>query len=278
VSAYRQESRHRWATTAAGWERYADAFRRDTMPVTAWMLDHAQPQPGDTVLDLAAGIGDAGFLAAELIAPNGQLITSDFVPEMLSAAQRRAEALGVANVRFRQIDAEAIDQPAASLDVVLCRWGYMLMADGEAAVRDTRRVLRPGGRLALAAWAGSESNPWSALLVDELVARGRAEPAPPGPGQFAWAEEGVVAENLEAAGFVEYEVAAVDFAMRYPSARAWWDVQAAMSMRVHDAASALGRDGVDDVVSALERRAEPWTGADGSLAVPARTWVAAGTA
>ena len=61
MSAYRQESRQRWATTAAGWERHADAFRRDTMPVTAWMLDAAQPQPGDTVLDLAAGIGDTGL-------------------------------------------------------------------------------------------------------------------------------------------------------------------------------------------------------------------------
>jgi SAM-dependent methyltransferase len=277
VSAYRQESRHRWATTAAGWERYADAFRRDTMPVTAWMLDHAQPQPGDTVLDLAAGIGDTGYLAAELVAPNGQLITSDFVPEMLSAAQRRAEALGVANVRFRQIDAEAIDQPAASLDVVLCRWGYMLMADGEAALRDTRRVLRPGGRLALAAWAEPEVNPWSVLLVEELIARGHAEPTPPGPGQFAWAPEGVVAENLEVAGFVDYEVAAVDFAMRYPSARGWWDEQAAMSMRLRDAAARIGRDEIDEVVAALEQRAAPWTQDDGSLALPARTWVAAAT-
>jgi SAM-dependent methyltransferase len=277
VSAYRQESRHRWATTAAGWERYADAFRRDTMPVTAWMLDHAQPQPGDVVLDLAAGIGDTGYLAAELVAPNGQLITSDFVPEMLSAAQRRAEALGVANVRFRQIDAEAIDQPAASLDVVLCRWGYMLMADGEAALRDTRRVLRPGGRLALAAWAEPEVNPWSVLLVEELIARGHAEPTPPGPGQFAWAPEGVVAENLEVAGFVDYEVAAVDFAMRYPSARGWWDEQAAMSMRLRDAAARMGRDEIDEVVAALEQRAAPWTQDDGSLALPARTWVAAAT-
>jgi SAM-dependent methyltransferase len=277
VSADRQESRHRWATTAAGWERYADAFRRDTMPVTAWMLDHAQPQPGDTVLDLAAGIGDTGYLAAELVAPNGQLITSDFVPEMLSAAQRRAEALGVANVRFRQIDAEAIDQPAASLDVVLCRWGYMLMADGEAALRDTRRVLRPGGRLALAAWAEPEVNPWSVLLVEELIARGHAEPTPPGPGQFAWAPEGVVAENLEVAGFVDYEVAAVDFAMRYPSARGWWDEQAAMSMRLRDAAARIGRDEIDEVVAALEQRAAPWTQDDGSLALPARTWVAAAT-
>jgi SAM-dependent methyltransferase len=230
------------------------------------------------VLDLAAGIGDTGYLAAELVAPNGQLITSDFVPEMLSAAQRRAEALGVENVRFRQIDAEAIDQPAASLDVVLCRWGYMLMADGEAALRDTRRVLRPGGRLALAAWAEPEANPWSVLLVEELVARGHAEPAPPGPGQFTWAPEGVVAENLEVAGFVDYEVAAVDFAMRYPSARGWWDEQAAMSMRLRDAAAGMSRDEVDDVVAALERKGEPWSSADGALAIPARTWVAAATA
>ena len=278
MSEYRKESRHRWATTAAGWERHADAFRRNTMPVSAWMLDAAQPQPGDAVLELAAGIGDTGFLAAELIAPAGTLVTSDFVPEMLSAAQRRAKALGIQHVRFRQIDAEAIDQEAASLDVVLCRWGYMLMADAEAAVRDTRRVLRPGGRLALAAWAGPEANPWSVLVVEELIARGRAEPIPPGPGQFAWAAEGAIAENLEAAGFVDYEVAAVDFAMRYPSARAWWDTQAATSLRVRDAAAGLARDEVDEVVAALERRAAPWTGDDGALSVPARTWVAAGTA
>jgi SAM-dependent methyltransferase len=277
VSEYRQESRRRWATTAAGWERHADALRRDTMPVTAWMLDAAQPQPGDTVLELAAGIGDTGFLAAELITPGGTLVTSDFVPEMLSAAQRRAEALGVENVRFRQIDAEAIDQPAASIDVVLCRWGYMLMTDGEAALRDTRRVLRSGGRLALAAWGAPEANPWSVLPVEELVARGRAEPAADGPGQFAWAAEGAVAENLETAGFVDYEVATVDFTLRYGSVREWWEMQAAMSMRVQDAVAGLSREEEDEILAGLERRAAEWAAADGSLTIPARTWVAAGT-
>ena len=92
--------RERWARVTAGWEKYADAMRRNTMPVSMWMVDAIEPQPGHTVLDLAAGIGDTGYLAAELIQPGGTLITSDYLPEMLSAAQRRAEALGVTNVRF----------------------------------------------------------------------------------------------------------------------------------------------------------------------------------
>jgi SAM-dependent methyltransferase len=273
---YRQENRQRWATGAAGWERHADAFRRDTMPVSMWMVEAIAPQPGHTILDLAAGIGDTGFLAAELIEPGGTLITSDLVPEMLSAAQRRAEALGVRNVRFRQIDAEAIDQPAASVDGVLSRWGYMLMPDAEAALRDTRRVLRPGGRVALAAWTDPDDNPWTVLPVKELVARGKVEPVPPGPGQFFWAPEGAIAETLEAAGFVEHEVDSVAFVFRYGSARAWWEVQRDMSQRVGQADLTAAEE--DEVVAALAERAAPWTGKDGALALPARTWVAGATA
>lgn len=275
---YREENRHRWKTVAAGWEAHADQFRLDTMPVSMWMLEAIGPQPGHTILELAAGVGDTGFLAAELVEPGGTLITSDLVPEMLSAAQRRAEALGVRNVRFRQIDAEAIDQPAASLDGVLSRWGYMLMPDAEAAVRDTRRVLRPGGRVALAAWTAADENPWTVLPVRELIERGHAESIPGGPGQFAWAAEGAIAENLEAAGFVEFEIDAVDFAMRFASARDWWDVSKEMSLRVLDGSAGVSREQEDEIVAALAARAEPWTAGDGSLAVPARTWVAAATA
>ena len=113
------------------------------MPVSTWMVEAIQPQPGDTLLELAAGPGDTGFLAAELIAPGGTLITSDLAPEMLMVAQRRAKALGLENVRFKQIDAEtSIDIEAASLDGVLCRWGYMLMADPVTALVQTRRVSR----------------------------------------------------------------------------------------------------------------------------------------
>jgi SAM-dependent methyltransferase len=266
--------RERWARVAAGWESRADQMRRVTMPVSMWMVDAIEPQPGHTVLDLAAGIGDTGYLAAELIQPGGTLITSDYLPEMLSAAQRRAEALGITNVRFKQIDAtQPIDLEAASVDGVLCRFGYMLMGDPEAALRETRRVLRPGGRLALAAWMGAEDNPWSSLPVRLLLDRGLIEPPEPGPGQFSWAEEGIIADQLEAVGFVEYEVEALDFPIRYPSVAEWWATSRTMGVTVSEARI----DDEAEVLSALAAAAEPWTADDGSLAIPARTWVAAAT-
>ena len=268
-------TRDRWANVATGWERNANAFRGRTMPVSMWMVEAIAPQPGHTVLDLAAGIGDTGFLAAELVEPGGTLITSDVAPEMLSAAQRRAEALEISNVRFKQIDAtQPMDLAAASIDGVLCRWGFMLMDDPEAAMRDVRRVLRPGGRLALAAWTTAEDNRWSSLPMGLLLERGLVEPPEPGPAQFAWGPEGVIADHLDGAGFVEYDIETVDFPMRYGSVREWWETTRAMS-RV---AGTARIDDEQEWLDALAEGAEPWTAADGSLAIPARTWVAAATA
>jgi SAM-dependent methyltransferase len=267
--------RDRWTRVARGWEQRADPYRKLTMPVSIWMLEAIAPQPGHTILDLAAGIGDTGFLASELIEPGGTLITTDYLPEMLSAAQRRAEALGIRNVRFKQVDgSQPLDFEAASIDGVLCRWGYMLMPDGEAALRETRRILRPGGRVALAAWTSAEENQWSSLPVRLLIERGALPPPEDdGPGQFAWAKEGVVAEHLENAGFVEYEVELLDFPMRFASVQEWWANSRAMGVLVNEARI----DDEDALLRDLAAAVEQWTADDGSLAIPARTWVAAAT-
>ena len=276
----RQQSRVRWTATAHGWGKRADQLRRATMPVSTWMVDAVGPQPGDTLLELAAGPGDTGFLAAELIRPGGTLICSDFVPEMLNVAQERAKALGLDNVRFKQIDAETgIDVEAASIDGVLCRWGYMLMADPVTALAQTRRVLKPGRRLALAAWTAPDENLWSALPVRELVARGLEErPDPDAPGQFAWADQRVIADRLEEAGFVDFELAAVDFTVSYHSLDDWWASTRDLSMRFADATAALDESTTAEIRAALAEAAGPFTDGDGAIAIPARTWTAVATA
>lgn len=253
--SYRAESRRGWGSVAAGWESYAPDQRAWWMPVTAWMLDAARLQPGAHVLELAAGTGEVGLMAHELIQPGGELLLSDFAPEMLSAAQRAAE--GLPGVRFKQIDIESIDVPAASQDAVLCRWGLMFLLDPEAGMREIRRVLKPGGRVALAAWATAEENPWVFTSAPQE-----------GPGQFALGADGVLRELLEGAGFVEeIEVEAVDLLLEEPF-DAYWTRTMEMS---RGAAELRGRR--DEVRAALAEYEH-----DGVLRLPGRSWVAAATA
>jgi ubiquinone/menaquinone biosynthesis C-methylase UbiE len=273
-SEYRVQSRKRWGAQASGWRRHADALRHNTMPVTAWMVDAIAPQPGQTILELAAGPGDVGFLAAELIIPGGTLITSDVAPEMLTAAQERAKELGIDNVRFLQVDAEAIDLPAASVDAVLCRWGFMLLADPETGLRETRRVVRPGGRVALAAWTSPDENTWLSGALRELVERGLIEaPDPATPGAFTWARDGAIAETLDAAGFDDIEVDTVEFAMRYPGGvEDWWKTTYDTSTFFRDTVGGLDAAARGELQAALAERFARHLGPDGVLTIPARTW------
>ena len=120
-----------------------------------------RPSAGQRVLELAAGLGETGLLAAELVAPVGGVIISDQAEAMLEGAAPARAELGLTNVEFQVLNAEWIDLPVASVDAVLCRWGYMLMADPLRGALETRRVLRPGGRVALAVWDRDERNPWA---------------------------------------------------------------------------------------------------------------------
>jgi SAM-dependent methyltransferase len=190
---------------APTWERRRPDVERVAAPVREWMLSELRPEPGDTVLDLAAGIGETGFEAAALVGEHGRLITSDFSPAMLAGARRRGAELGLDNVEFRVIDAERIELDDDSVDGVLCRFGYMLMADPAAALAETRRVLRPGGRLTLAVWGPPERNPFFALIGRSLTERGHVDPPepPPAPGVFSLASPQRTESLLRGAGFGE---------------------------------------------------------------------------
>jgi len=217
VEDYRRASREVWEAMAPGWERRRAQLAEALAPVREWLVVRLAPRPGEVVLELGAGAGDTGFAAVAVVGERGRLISSDFSPEMVEVARRRGGELGLGNVDYRAIDAERIELDADSVDGVLCQSGYMLMADPAAALAETRRVLRSGGRLALSVWGAPERNPWASIGGWILVERGHLPPPEPeAPGVFSMASEERTRALLEGAGFAEVgtEEVAVRFAFR----------------------------------------------------------------
>lgn len=267
--------RDRWERSAAGWLDRNTRFQKVAMPVSQWLIEAIEPQPGQRVLELAAGVGETGFLAAELIQPGGTLISTDGAEAMIEQARIRAEQLGIRNVEFKPVELEWIDLPTADVDAVICRWGYMFALDRDAALRETRRVLRPGGRVALATWTAAERNPWMITPRQALYDAGlidTVETTEPSP--FGMPSEEVVRPLLEDAGFGEVEVDELAIAFAYADADDWLDVTRAMSRAFADVVDPLDARQLADLRERFAALAEPFRQADGTLRVPGAPLVA----
>ena len=279
IEGYRRASLDQWERSAGGWGARSGQMRRWTAPVSQWMIEAISPQPGQTVLELAAGPGETGLLAAEMVAPGGRVIVSDFAEPMVDVARGRARELGVGNVDFRTLNAESVDLDAASVDAILCRWGFMLVADPAAALAESRRVLRPGGRLALAAWDDPAANPWASLLGAEVLRRtGAPEPDPKAPGMFSFAPPGRVERLLLDAGFTEPQVQALHLEFDYAGFDEWWAVSLDLARPLADLIAARGAQEADEVRATMRDRLARYEQSDGRLVVPMQPLVAAASA
>ncbi len=144
---------------------------------------------------------------------------------MVDVARKRGAELGIQNADYRVLDAQAMDLADASFDGVLCRWGFMLMPDPAAALRECKRVLVPGGRLVFAVFTGPEENPFASLPARTLMEQGHL-PRPTGgwqPGILALATAARLQSLLDDAGFSSTRLEAVDMAWRFADANAYWD-------------------------------------------------------
>jgi ubiquinone/menaquinone biosynthesis C-methylase UbiE len=271
----RARSREMWEGAAMGWGRRADRIREWGMPVSVAMLDAVALQPGQRVLELAAGTGDTGFMAAELIRPGGTLICSDGAEAMLQVARERARHSGIDNVEFSLLELEWIDLETASVDVALCRWGIMLIVDPEAAAQEIRRVLRAGGNAALAVWDAPERNPWATIPGRALIELGHAEPPDPdAPGMFALAAPGRLESLLQDAGFVEMRVEPVTLERRYARIEQYVEETAEMSPMFSATFRELPASDREAVTERMIAAAAPFTAADGSVVLPGSSLVA----
>jgi SAM-dependent methyltransferase len=240
-----------WAAVAGSWAEHAAYVDARGAEVTERMLELSAPQPGERVLELACGPGSVGLAAAERVAPGGEVVLSDVAVEMTSIAAARAAALGLSNVSTCVLDLERIEQPDGSYDVVLCREGLMFAVDPARAAREIRRVLRPGGRFALAVWGPRERNPWLGVVFDAVSAQiGKPVPPPGIPGPFSLEDSDRLAGLLSDAELADVVVSELPVPLRAGSFEEWWTRTSALAGPLAKMLASLP----DDAAQALRAR------------------------
>lgn len=264
---------------APTWASRREQIEAVAAPLREAMLRDLDPQPGDTVLELAAGTGDTGFDAAERVGAEGRLISSDFAPTMLDEARKRSAERGVENVEHKVIDATEIELEDDTVDGVLCRFGYMLMPNVEAALSETRRVLRPGGKASLAVWGSPEKNPFFMIPAISLIQRGHMPPPepPPAPGLFSMADPERIKGLLRNAGFEEVRAGEVDLTFPVPKAEEYLEFIADTAGPLALALRGLDEKQRAEVLGDVEDSLERFAAAGGGYPLPGLALCAVGS-
>jgi len=219
AAKYKNAQREQWNRDGAAWRRWNPTLDRWYGEVTRQMLDLARIRPGQRVLDIAAGAGEPAVSAAERVGPGGYVLATDISEGIVELALQVARERGLEQIEARAMDGEKLDLPDASFDAVLCRLGLMYMPHPVTALREWRRVLRAGGRVAVVVFSTPDRNSWGAMPASIIRRRAQLPPPAPGqPGPFSLGGPGVLEEIFRQAGFADPEIHAVPVPHRIASA------------------------------------------------------------
>ncbi len=194
-------------------EEEQDTFLGD---VAELVINEANPQPGDRVLDIGCGTGAVSLLAADRVGPEGRALATDISEPLLN----RAEARGASLPQFgtHHADAEAADWPETGFDFAVSRFGVMFFANPPAAFANIAKALKPGGRIVFAAWAPAKENPYwhipARRASERLGKPPKVEPDTPGP--MGLSNLPLALERLAAAGLEDINGQQVEVALRHP--------------------------------------------------------------
>ncbi len=200
---------------ARKWVDFNPLLDRMLKPLGDLAMARAAPAPGEHVLDIGCGCGDAILDLAQAVAPDGAVTGLDVSAPMLAKARERAQSAAVP-VHIINADAETHGLPRSAFDVIFSRFGVMFFANPKSAFANFHGALKPGGRIAFVCWRAADLNPWVSIPFE--AARPLApefEPAKDGdPGQFSFADEERVEAILSDAGLIDVRLEPHDTTMR----------------------------------------------------------------
>jgi ubiquinone/menaquinone biosynthesis C-methylase UbiE len=220
-----------WRESARYWIKHSATIRTMYAPITRKLIEQAGIQEGQSVLDVAAGVGEPSLTIARAVGPTGVVTCTDVVGEMVEAAEGEANRQDLKNVQFRRCSADALPFPDNSFDAVVSRLGAMFFPDPLAAMREMLRVTKPGGVLALVVWHKSQLNPFCYLVSGVLDQHISAAPGDPdAPNAFRFAEPGKLAHVLVEAGAAEVSESEIAFDIEAPiSVGEFWSMRSQTS-------------------------------------------------
>ena len=220
ANQFKINQRKSWDTVAAGWQKWWKTLEKGAHNVSDKLVTLAEVKPGQKVLDIATGIGEPAITAARAVGSNGHVVATDISPQMLAIGKDRAYSQGLQNIiEFREGDAELVDLPHSSFDIVLCRWGLMFMPNLSVALENIQRSLVPGGKLATAVWAEPTKVPFINLPMTIVRQQLHLPPPPQGiPGPFSLADIDTFKNSLLQAGFRDISSESIKVTFEFDSA------------------------------------------------------------
>ncbi len=263
---FKRDSRSSWDAAAAGWEKWWPLFDRAAQSVSNRLVELARIKPGDRVLDIATGTGEPAITAARAVGPNGRVIGVDHSSGMLEVARRRASALRLANVEYREGDAASLHEAPASFDAVLCRWGLMFVPDLDSAARGIRAALKPGGFLAAAVWDTADKVPMISIAGQQVRAMLGIAPPPPGtPNPLSLADTGILERALTNAGFREFKVEPMRVTFEFESPEKFLESRRDISYDFRTAIASQTPEMQRKLEQVVISEARPYVGAGGRM-------------
>ncbi len=272
----RTSQKEMWGKFSGGWEKWDDVVTNTVGEVAVAIIGALQIKDGQQHLEIAAGTGEPGLTIAAR-APKGHVTLTDLAPEMLAAAQRRATAKGLTNVSFKECDAENLPFPDGSFDSVGCRFGFMFIPDISKAVSEFARVLKPGGRVAAAVWAGPEVNQWATVPGAAIATEVQMPPPDPdAPGMYRCAQPGAISSRFEAAGLRDVREWDVPTLMVSDSPEQYWQLVQELTAPVVMALQQVDQAARDRIATHVIEGAKQFE-SDGKIELPGMARCIVGT-